>query len=166
MRQILLVLLISLIAGQVLAESKIYTWTDADGNVHYGDRPPKDANADEVSLQGKKAEPVEVDPALLTGTWFGRQDDNGEVRIELQSNGAIRFTQTFPDQSVFTYQGIWELEGQALSVITEFIEEGGGGSGISRSVEPRKFRYTFSRFEPKRMTLIAEGNTYLLDKVK
>jgi Domain of unknown function (DUF4124) len=36
----------SLIASQpTLSSSKVYTWTDAEGLVHYGERPPKDTKA-------------------------------------------------------------------------------------------------------------------------
>lgn len=161
-----LVLLICLSAGLAYAESnKIYTWTDEDGTVHYGDRPPANADAEEVGIRGKKPEPVQVVPSTLTGTWFGRQDEGGEVRVRFQENGNIRYTQTFPDQTIFTYQGIWSLEGRTMNVITEFIEEG-GGNNLRRSVEPVRLTYTFTEFGSEQLTMINAGNSYTLNKVQ
>lgn len=144
-------------AGSALAENKIYTWTDDDGTVHYGDRPPRNAQAEEVNIRGQRQEAIEVNAAQLNGTWFGRGPDGGETRIRIQENGAIRFTQTRPDQSIYNYQGIWRLEDRTLSVITEFIEEGGAGSGMQRSVEPVQLTYTFTSFSPEEFTLRSQG---------
>lgn len=144
-------------AGSALAESKIYTWTDEEGTVHYGDRPPRNVQSEEVSIRGQRQEAVEVNAAQLNGTWFGRGANGGETRIRIQENGAIRFTQTRPDQSIYTYQGIWRLEDRTLSVITEFIEEGGAGAGMQRSVEPVQLTYTFTSFSPESFTLRSQG---------
>lgn len=167
MRQALILLLATLLAGQAAAEgnSSIYKWTDEDGNVHYGDRPPRDGAAEEVRLRGSRPEPVEVLPSELNGTWFGRQDDGGEVRMRLQDSGAIRYTQTFPDQTIYNYQGVWRLEDRSLSVITEFIEEGGGGN-LNRTVEPVQITYNFLEFSPDELTMINNGQRYTLSKVQ
>lgn len=152
-----LVALLAATAGSALAESKIYTWTDEEGTVHYGDRPPRNAQAEEVNIRGQRQEAIEVNAAQLNGTWFGRGANGGETRIRIQENGAIRFTQTRPDQSIYTYQGIWRLEDRTLSVITEFIEEGGAGAGMQRSVEPVQLTYTFTSFSPESFTLRSQG---------
>ncbi|MEX0623203.1 DUF4124 domain-containing protein [Saccharospirillum sp.] len=149
--------LLAVTAGSALAEGKIYTWTDAEGIVHYGDRPPRDAQAEEVSIRGQRQEAIEVNAAQLNGTWFGRGANGGETRIRIQENGAIRFTQTRSDQSIYAYQGIWRLENRTLSVITEFIEEGSGGAGLQRSVEPVQLSYTFTSFSPESFTLRSQG---------
>ena len=158
-RTVLVVALVGLLAAQAgpaLAEGKIYTWTDEEGTVHYGDRPPRNAQAEEVSIRGQRQEAVEVNAAQLNGTWFGRGANGGETRIRIQENGAIRFTQTRPDQSIYNYQGIWRLEDRTLSVITEFIEEG-AGTGMQRSVEPVQLTYTFTAFSPEAFTLRSQG---------
>lgn len=152
-----LVALLAAQAGPALAEGKIYTWTDESGTVHYGDRPPRDAQAEEVSMRGQRREAIEVNASQLNGTWFGRDPDGGETRIRIQENGAIRFTQTRPDQTIYNYQGIWRLEDRSLSVITEFIEEGGAGGGMQRSVEPVQLSYTFTSFSPDAFTLRSQG---------
>lgn len=162
----ILLVLAALLLGQALAAGKIYTWTDSDGVVHYGDRPPKDANAEEVSIQGEKAEPVQVVPSQLAGTWFGRNSEGGEVRMALQVNGSIRYTQTFPNNTIYHYQGIWTLEDRSMNVITEFIEEGGGAGGLNRSVEPVRLTYTFTRFNPQQLTFLSNGQSFTLEKIQ
>jgi hypothetical protein len=149
--------LLATTAGQVFAESTIYTWTDAEGQVNYGDRPPRGTDAEVVNIRGQRQEAVEVNAAQLNGTWFGRTANGTETRLRIQENGAIRFTQTRPDQSIYNYQGIWRLEDRTLSVITEFIEEGGGGAGMQRSVEPVQLTYTFTSFSPQAFTVRSQG---------
>jgi hypothetical protein len=149
--------LLAATAGPAQAESKIYTWTDDEGTVHYGDRPPRDAVAEEVNIRGQRQEAIEVNASQLNGTWFGRSSDGTETRIRIQENGSIRFTQTRPNQSIYNYQGIWRLEDRTLSVITEFIEEGGAGAGIQRSVEPVQLEYTFTAFSPESFTARIQG---------
>lgn len=55
--QMILVLLIvtfALSAADALAEDEIYRWVDENGVVHFGDRPPANAEADQVSIQTSK----------------------------------------------------------------------------------------------------------------
>ncbi len=163
----LLWVLLPLLVGQALAAGKIYTWTDDDGNVHYGDRPPQNVQAEEITMQGSgKAETVEVDQAQLVGTWFGETDEGGQIRMNIERNGNIRYTQTFANQSIYNYQGIWQLDDRSMQVITEFVEEGGGNTGLQRSVEPVQLSYTFLNFTPQQLTMVFEGETYQLEKVR
>ncbi|MHA7880566.1 MAG: DUF4124 domain-containing protein [Saccharospirillum sp.] len=161
MKRALLIAAALLYAATAIATGRIYTWTDEEGTVHFGDRPPQNVQADEVNIRGRRTAPVEVNEAQLPGVWFGRQDDGGEVRISFQANGGIRYTQTFPDQSIYNYQGIWQLEDRSLSVITEFIEEGGGGE-FNRTVEPVQLSYTFTQFNDEQMTLLTGSDSYVL----
>lgn len=161
MKRALLITAMLLYTATAVATGRIYTWTDEEGTVHFGDRPPSHVQADEVSIRGQRSAPVEVNEAQLPGVWFGRQDDGGEVRINFMSNGSIRYTQTFPDQSIYNYQGIWQLDDRSLSVITEFIEEGGGGQ-FNRTVEPVQLSYTFTQFSEEQMTLLTGNNSYVL----
>ena len=52
----------SLLATSALAadstKAKVYTWTDDKGVIHYGERPPKDANAKLVKTRTGHSEPV------------------------------------------------------------------------------------------------------------
>ncbi len=43
-----------------VAADKVYKWTDDDGNVHYGDRPPADSERREMLLR----RPPRVDPDI------------------------------------------------------------------------------------------------------
>ena len=52
---------LTLITFSAMAD-KVYKWTDADGNVHYGDRPPVDAQRQEMQLR----RPPAVDPDVNT----------------------------------------------------------------------------------------------------
>lgn len=64
--------LISIIAGWTLAlcagntfaaKDKVYTWTDAKGVVHYGERPPKDSQAALVKTRTGHSEPPSTSPS-------------------------------------------------------------------------------------------------------
>jgi hypothetical protein len=53
-----------LILGLLLASSlfaqEVYRWTDEEGNVHYGDRPPPEEETERVQIQASPSpEPVE-----------------------------------------------------------------------------------------------------------
>jgi glutaredoxin len=54
----------ALAAGMALAigaHAQVYKWTDPSGKVHYGDRAPDDAKAEQVKIQVRSHEgPVEV----------------------------------------------------------------------------------------------------------
>ena len=52
--------LIALALASAPAPAQPYKWTDKDGNVHYGDRPPKDAKLEEIkgNVQTYSGEPT------------------------------------------------------------------------------------------------------------
>ncbi len=61
------VLLLTLPGGLALAaDSTVYTWKDAAGRVHYGNRPPENPSAVPVDLN---ARPVTVQPTERIYTW-------------------------------------------------------------------------------------------------
>jgi hypothetical protein len=51
---ILLIVAFAVLATDAAAEDEIYRWVDENGVVHFGDRPPANAEADKVSLQTSK----------------------------------------------------------------------------------------------------------------
>ena len=57
----------------VLAEEEVYTWKDAAGRVHYGNRPPEGQAAKSVLLNAK---PIAVQPTERIYTWT---DNEGAV---------------------------------------------------------------------------------------
>ena len=57
----------------VLAEEEVYTWKDAAGRVHYGNRPPEGQAAKSIPLNAK---PIAVQPTERIYTWT---DNEGAV---------------------------------------------------------------------------------------
>ena len=56
----LIAVLILLVAGT--ADGQVYKWTDKDGKVHYGDRPPADSKTEQVKVAVQSfGGPAEVD---------------------------------------------------------------------------------------------------------
>lgn len=57
-------LLIGLAAGALLSASavanEVYKWTDAEGNVHYEDRPAAGANPERIALTYRRTDPGQV----------------------------------------------------------------------------------------------------------
>ena len=53
-------------AGSALAEEGVYTWKDATGRVHYGNRPPEGQTTKSVPLNAK---PVFVQPTERIYSW-------------------------------------------------------------------------------------------------
>lgn len=49
MRSILVAVLLAALA--LAAHAQVYKWTDSTGKVHYGDRPPDDANKQELRIR-------------------------------------------------------------------------------------------------------------------
>lgn len=70
---LLTLLLLVLPGGSVRAEDAVYTWKDASGRVHYGNRPPEGQAAEAVQLN---AHPVAVQPTEHIYTWT---DAEGKV---------------------------------------------------------------------------------------
>ena len=50
----LLIVAFAILATDAIAEDEIYRWVDENGVVHFGDRPPANAEADQVSIQTSK----------------------------------------------------------------------------------------------------------------
>jgi len=68
------ILLLTLAGGPGRAgDDEVYTWKDAAGRVHYGNRPPAGRNATPVQLN---ARPVTVQPTERIYTWT---DPEGKI---------------------------------------------------------------------------------------
>jgi hypothetical protein len=70
--------LLALLTFAAAADAKVYTWTDANGVVHYTDRPIAPDNAEVVNgvetardepVPEKPEEPVRISETALQGTW-------------------------------------------------------------------------------------------------
>ncbi len=161
----LLVIAIFCLPMSLLAAGKIFTWTDEDGNVFYGDRPPSETEVTEVTIVGKKKAPLIVDDKKIPGQWFGRSVAGGEVKITFDQSGTITFIQTKPDQSVFNYQGIWTYETNSITVITEFSQTAPPNGEFKRSVEPIQLTYNILRFAESEMELIIGDERFIISKI-
>lgn len=64
--KILLLLLTSLLSAAALAGS-IHKWVDADGRVHFSDRPPQAVSSEELNITTRKPKPVEPAAEVLEG---------------------------------------------------------------------------------------------------
>lgn len=78
-----------------LAEGEVYTWKDAAGRVHYGNRPPEGQAAEPVPLNAK---PLSVQPTERIYTWtdaegaihYGaRPPPDAEVRELKEEEGSL-----------------------------------------------------------------------------
>lgn len=58
------VIFLSLTFSASLYAGSIQKWTDEEGNVHYGDTPPIDANATDVRVTGAPSNPGKALPRL------------------------------------------------------------------------------------------------------
>ncbi|HUP29261.1 MAG TPA: DUF922 domain-containing protein [Usitatibacter sp.] len=60
---------VALVCLAALAQAQVFRWKDADGKVHYGDRPPADVKAEETKIYNipreDPARDVEVSPAEM-----------------------------------------------------------------------------------------------------
>jgi Domain of unknown function (DUF4124) len=59
-KRFLSVCLVASLAVSVAGAAEIYKWTDANGNVHYGDRPADDVNAERLSIQSRPTDPTRI----------------------------------------------------------------------------------------------------------
>lgn len=164
MLQRLLVLVLALCPVLVMAAGKIYTWSDADGNVFYGDRPPSEVTAKEIEIKGKKKSPIVVNEEELPGQWFGEEARGGDAKFKFNVNGTVTFLQTRPDQTVYNYQGIWTYEKNSITVITEFSQFAEADGTITRSGEPVQLVYNIIRFDDRGMELIIEDERFDVSK--
>ena len=62
MRHLVLVLLVALCAAP--AGAQVYRWVDKDGKVHYSDKKPKDAAAQELAIQSQASDPAAAEKAM------------------------------------------------------------------------------------------------------
>lgn len=65
-----------------LAESQVYKWVDADGNVHFSDKPPESQQSTEVDIQ--QPEPVGEAPQAGERPEDGEGETSAEAWLEQQ----------------------------------------------------------------------------------
>lgn len=70
------------LAGSAVA-SDIYKWTDANGNVHYGDRPAEDVAAERLDIQSRP-----TDRARVAAIVQARAETREQVRTQASADSA------------------------------------------------------------------------------
>jgi hypothetical protein len=75
-------MLAGIVAAAPAATGEIYKWTDAEGNVHYGDRPTGAGNEERLAISSSR-----TDPARVQATVQARQEARTR-REESRANAA------------------------------------------------------------------------------
>jgi len=154
MRLILLTIAV-LLSTQVLAADKIYTWTDENGVIQYGDRPPSNSGAKEVKVRGFQENILVISAEALEGNWrvinsSGQIQDwtvrkDGRIQIDIRQ-GANRTI----------INGAWQLSDAIFTVNSELIQEIKGGKATVNDA-PVQFTYKFLEFESDRFRVFNNG---------
>lgn len=71
-----------MVSQSVLSSDKVYTWTDEQGVVHYGERPPKDIKATLVKTRTGHSDPVPAAAAPTTSNTATAQQPQQTVGVE------------------------------------------------------------------------------------
>lgn len=61
--------------------SEIYKWTDADGNVHYGDRPAEDVPVERLDIPSRPTDPARI-AAMTQARAEARQEARSQEAAE------------------------------------------------------------------------------------
>ena len=73
MQSLLLLLILAVFLPPAVAQEAIYRWQDAQGNIHYGSKPPADVRAESM---GTRTQPLTVNPDESVYTW---KDEQGHI---------------------------------------------------------------------------------------
>lgn len=95
MKNIRIVLTISLLAFATASIADIYKWVDANGKVHYSNAPPPDVNGKKVKIEPQAPTAVDVPDAAATSAYWKAKDEEFRKRqdekyqIEKSANDKI-----------------------------------------------------------------------------
>ena len=80
--------LLALLTMAATARGEIYTWTDADGNVHFGTQPPPEVieGARDTGIRSQGGSAASLEGVLPGSEWLARQG-NRLIKVEFRSNG-------------------------------------------------------------------------------
>ncbi len=81
--KIIVLILTLLLSNQLVAEPKIYKWTDANGNVHYTEKKPSNTEVKEIKMRTGKSKPKNTSTAS--------QENESLDSIEIKSNDQQSF---------------------------------------------------------------------------
>ncbi len=86
-RHIVALLALALAAATPLYAAEIYRWTDAEGNVHYGDRPTGDPSEERMHITYKR-----TDGSSIQARSQSRADSHQSIRDGLEERAEERKT--------------------------------------------------------------------------
>lgn len=104
--KLLLVVAAAILTSGIAGAGEIYKWTDADGNVHYGDRPIGDGVVERVAISSrntnsaKVAERVQAHDELQTS----RKEAKAKKADEAKAAADAQAEQDDRDQQCQTYR--------------------------------------------------------------
>lgn len=124
MSRVLLTIALSVLAISASAQA-LYRWVDADGKVHFGDRPPAEANAE--SLDGQLKPVNGADPTRRQD--FPDTSRSQEIEREYAARKESRQSRSLQQQQVACNQARRQL--QILQGRVYFVDENGVESRIS-----------------------------------
>lgn len=120
------IVLILALFGAVLAPAApaagVYKWTDADGRMHFGDRPPEDVAIQEIKIQtfdgpaevsGVSAAAVDRSVILFSATWCGVCT---RAKEHLKARGVL-FTEHDVEKSGIGKSEFKRLNGKGVPII-------------------------------------------------
>lgn len=96
------------ISHPALSSGKVYTWTDAQGGVHYGERPPKDTKAKLVRTRTGHSDPAPEAAPAATPQDSAAQQPQPTVGVEKNA-----------DQCASARQNLTTLKGYARVKIAD-----------------------------------------------
>ena len=95
---------LGLMLGSSLCYAEIYQWRDKDGNLHFGDQPPAEAQTQKVSLKINSYESVEV---IDGQEWAQQRKNKNNNRVVMYSTtwcGACKRAKNYFNNNNIPYQ--------------------------------------------------------------
>jgi hypothetical protein len=78
--------LVALVATSVVFAGDIYKWTDADGNVHYGDRPIEGAQPERLAIASQPTDPAVIES--MTAARAKARTEAAETKVAAEGPSA------------------------------------------------------------------------------
>lgn len=123
---------------------EVHKWTDENGRVHYGGRPPEGIDSEAVVVS--KAEPI--DRNKIIGTWVERDKKTRAVmHISYRDDGSFVGSTIEEGWGKIVFYGKWSLEGNRMNFRFE----------RSEPTMPADF------YKPRLMTIARVTETELVD---
>jgi hypothetical protein len=106
----------ALIVWSAVASAVVYKWVDADGKVHYGDRPPDGVHAEVVELLGTRTPPAAPSNASARPARTAPTAGAGQPTVEKEKQAVAADVAATRDQQCTAAQARYKqlIEGRRL----------------------------------------------------